>query len=141
MAVSGGFDSHTLLPDRAYFQRVRKRPSGQTWAIRNGSNCRLRMDDSRGADDKPTFAGAVVQTTLQCCDAVRGYLLVSQTRGARYVSAYGMARTPRFRLCGGSTWESNPSLAPRRSETAVLRTVSDTGHLVPPLRTLFGFLH
>src|SRR5260370_42042416 len=116
MAVSGWFDSHTLPPDRAYFQRVRKRPSGQTSAIRNGSNCRLRMDDSRGADDKPTFAGAVVQTTLQCCDAVRGYLLVSQTRSERNVSAYGMARTPKFRLCGGRTWVEYPSLSPGKNE-------------------------
>jgi hypothetical protein len=52
------------------------------------------MDDSRGTDDKPTFAGAVAQATSQFCDAVRGYPLVSQTRGARYVWAYGMARTP-----------------------------------------------
>jgi hypothetical protein len=59
----GGFDSHTLPPDRAYFQWVRKRPSGQTWAIRNSSNCRLRINDSRGTDDKPTFAGAVAQAT------------------------------------------------------------------------------
>jgi hypothetical protein len=60
---NGGFDSHTLPPDRAYFQWVTERPSGQTWAIRNSSNCRLRINDSRGTDDKPTFAGAVAQAT------------------------------------------------------------------------------
>ena len=50
-----------------------------------------------------------------------------------------LIRMPRFRLCGGSIWESNPSLAPRRSETAVLRTVSDTGHLVPSPARYSGF--
>src|SRR6266849_4014853 len=33
--------------------------SGQTWAIRRGINCRLRLDDSRRTDDKPP--------SLHCC--------------------------------------------------------------------------